>query len=95
MIRGEVEEGKEVGSDDSLFYIGDCKFIFERLLANLYGMFGCAITFDVCPVCCFQRHTIRSSDFVSCSRGYDGDNCSSIDEPFLSFDAISDMKKES
>ena len=95
MIRGEIEESEEVGSDDSLLYIGDCKVVLERLLANLNRMFGCAITFNVCSIRCLQCYAIRSSDFVSCCRGNDGDNCSSIDEPFQSFNAVSDMKKES
>ena len=58
MIRGEIEESEEVGSDDSLLYIGDCKVVFEGLLANLNRMFGCAITLNVCAVCCLQCNTI-------------------------------------
>ena len=95
MIGGEIEESEEVGSDDSLLYIGDCKVVLKRLLANLNRMFGCAITFNVCSIRCLQCYAIWSSDFVSCCGWDDGDYGASIDEPFESFDAISDVKEKS
>ena len=44
MIRGEIEESEEVGSDDSLLYIGDCKVVCEIGTTNGDGAGRGAVT---------------------------------------------------